>query len=132
MRSSSGEVKKCSGVPVYDLTGLHEDNPVGDLASEAHFVGDDHHGHAAEGQFLHDVEYLFDHFRIERRGRLVEEHDPRFHGEGAGDGYTLLLSARELTGELLRLFGDADPFEQLGGQGLGFRPRLLADPDGRP
>ena len=69
---------------------------VGGVASEAHLVGDDHHGHAFLGQGPHDAGDLTDQFGIERRGGLVEEHDRRVHGQSAGDGDTLLLAAGEL------------------------------------
>src|SRR3546814_2751202 len=58
-----------------DLAAIHEDHPVGDLAGEAHLVSDAKHGHAALGEVHHDVEHLGDHLWIERRGRLVEQHD---------------------------------------------------------
>src|SRR6266702_2491102 len=57
-----------------DLAAVHEDHTVGDLAGKAHLVGDDHHGHALMGEVDHDVEHLAHHFRVERRGRLVEQH----------------------------------------------------------
>ena len=48
------------------------------------------------GEVAHDGEHLADEFGIERRGRLVEEHQLRPHGEGAGDRDALLLAAGEL------------------------------------
>ena len=48
-----------------------------------------------------------------KRGRgLVEQHDLRLHGEGAGNGHTLLLAAGELGGKLRGLVPDAHPLEQ--------------------
>jgi hypothetical protein len=44
----------------------------------------------------HDAQHLADQFRIERRGRLVEQHDLRVHGERTGDRGALLLTAREM------------------------------------
>src|SRR5690606_13817935 len=57
-----------------DPAAVEEDHPVGYLPGEAHFVGDHHHGHALGGQFLHHQQHLVDRFRIERRGRFVEQH----------------------------------------------------------
>ena len=57
------------------------------------FVGYAEHGHAGGGQLAHGVEHFLDHLRVERRGRLVEQHDLRLHGERAGDGDPLLLTA---------------------------------------
>ena len=47
-------------------------------------------------QLVHHVEHLLDHLRVERGGRLVEEHDLRLHRERAGDRDALLLAAGEL------------------------------------
>src|SRR5580700_3349849 len=57
-----------------DLTLVHEHDTVGDLAGKTHFVRHHDHGHAILGERHHDVEYFLNHFRIERRGRLVEQH----------------------------------------------------------
>src|SRR5690606_32693481 len=58
-----------------DLPIVHEDHAVGDCAGETHLVGDAEHGHALVCQGDHGVEYLLYHFRVERRGGLVEQHD---------------------------------------------------------
>ena len=44
----------------------------------------------------HHVEHLVDHLRVERRGRLVEEHHLGVHRQRPGDGDPLLLAAGEL------------------------------------
>src|SRR6267143_6721218 len=36
-----------------DLALVHEDHAIRDLAGKAHFVGDDHHGHALMGEIDH-------------------------------------------------------------------------------
>ena len=41
------------------------------------------------------------HFRIERRGRLVEQHGDRVHGERTSDGDALLLAAGKLSGKFV-------------------------------
>ena len=79
-----------------DLAPVHEDHPVGDAAGEAHLVRDAEHGHAVFGEADHGVEHLLDHLRIERRGRLVEQHDLGLHAQRPGDRHALLLAAREL------------------------------------
>ncbi|ELP70272.1 hypothetical protein STRTUCAR8_03194, partial [Streptomyces turgidiscabies Car8] len=55
---------------------------------------------------------LPDHLRVEGAGRLVEEHEGRPHGEGAGDGDALLLSSGQGGGPHGRLVGEADPRQQ--------------------
>ncbi|KAG1648403.1 hypothetical protein GQR58_029853 [Nymphon striatum] len=112
-----------------DLAALHEDDAVGDFTGEAHFVRDDHHGHTGASELLHDVEYFLDHFRVEGRGRLIEQHDPRFHGERTGNRHTLLLTAGKLTGELVGLLRNANTLQQFASELFGFATRLLAHPD---
>ena len=48
------------------------------------------------GQILNDVQNFFDHFRIQRRGRLVEQHHVGLHGQAAGYRNPLLLAAGKL------------------------------------
>ena len=71
------------------------------------------HGHALVGELDHDVEHFLDHLRIERRGRLVEQHDLGLHAQRAGDRHALLLPAGELAGVLVGLLGNAHPLEVL-------------------
>src|SRR5215212_1957174 len=97
----------------------HEDHAVGRAAGEAHLVGHHHHRHALACERGHDVEHLVDHLRVERRGRLVEEHQLGLHRQRAGDGGALLLTAGQLRGQLVRLVGDPDPLQQRQGQLLG-------------
>ena len=56
------------------------------------------HGHALLGEVDHHVEHFLDHLRVERRGRLVEQHDARVHAERARDRHALLLAAGQLAG----------------------------------
>ena len=101
-------VRSCCGIGeevfrlvlFHDLTGIHEDHPVGDLAGKAHFVGDAEHGHAFFGETDHHVQNFLDHFRVERRSRLIEQHDLRVHAKRAGNCHALLLA----TGQLTRIF----------------------------
>ena len=114
-----------------DLAAVHEDHAVGDGAGEAHLVGDAQHGHALARQLDHDVEHFLDHLGVERRGRLVEQHDLGPHAERAGDRHALLLAARELAGILQRLLGDAHPLQQVHGDLLGVLLGHLLHPDRR-
>ena len=66
-------------------------------------------------QLDHDVEDLVDHLGVQRRGRLVEEHDLGLHRQRPGDRDALLLTAGELGRVLVGLVGDADALEQLHG-----------------
>ena len=101
-----------------DDAAVHEDDAVADLAGEADLVGDHDHRHPVGGQALHHVEDLPDQLGVERRGRLVEEHQRRLHGQRPGDRHPLLLAAGEGAGVLVRPLREPDPLEQ--------RQRLLA------
>jgi hypothetical protein len=96
---------------------------------KAHLVGDADHRHPLFGELDHGVEHLLDHLGVERRGRLVEQHDPRLHAQRAGDRHALLLTARELAGILQRLLGDLDLLEEMHRRFLGLLLGDLAHPD---
>ena len=78
---------------LYDGAFVHKYNPVGYLPGEPHLVGDHYHGHAFFGQGFHNIQHFSDHFRVQSRGRLIEQHDFRIHGQGPGNGHPLLLAA---------------------------------------
>ena len=71
---------------------IDEDHPIGHLGGKTHLVGHDQHGHAGERQSFHYKEDLTGQLGVDGRGDLVEQHDPRFHGQGPGDGHSLLLA----------------------------------------
>ncbi len=84
------------GRPLFNQFALiHENDPVGNLAGEAHFMGNHNHGHPFAGKLFHNVQNLAYHRGIEGTGRFVEEHDLRVHVERPGDGDALLLGAGE-------------------------------------
>ena len=110
--------------PAFDHHALvHEDHLVGDLAGKGEFVGDHNHGHPGLGQGLHDVEHLADKFRVECRGRLVEEHELGLHGQCTGDGDPLLLAAGELLGVGMPPVAQPYPVQQCLGLGGDLAPR---------
>ena len=86
------------------------------------------HGHAAFGETDHGVQHFLDHLRVERRSRLVEQHDLRLHAQRPGDRHPLLLAAGELTGKLVGLLGNAHALEIMHGDLLGLPARQLAHP----
>ncbi len=92
---------------------VHEDHAVADLAREAHFMGHAHHGHAFVGQAHHHVQHLADHFRVQGRGGLVEEHHDGVHRQRARDRHALLLPAGQLARELVLVSGQAHAVEHL-------------------
>ena len=93
-------------------------------------MGHDDHRHAPVGELAHDVEDLADELRVERGGRLVEEHELGLHRQGPRDRDPLLLTAGELPGVGGALVLEPDAVEQV--ERLGLHLGLLAplDPDG--
>ena len=57
----------------------HQNNSVGHISCKSHLVRHEDHGHAAFCQLFHHGEHLAHHFRIQRRGGFIEEHDVRIH-----------------------------------------------------
>ena len=111
---ASGAEKICSGGPSSRITPrVEEAHAVGDVAREPHLVGRDHHRHPAGRQLSDHVEHLGDELGVERARDLVEEHQPRPHGQGAHDRDALLLSARQPVGIVVALVGEAEAGEQL-------------------
>ena len=59
-------VKECFWIIfLNDLTLIHENHSVGDLARETHFMGHHKHCHPVTSQFDHHIKNFLDHFRIE-------------------------------------------------------------------
>src|SRR5579872_6184676 len=114
-----------------DLPRIHEDDAVGHFPGKAHFVGDDEHRHAFPGEVDHGVEHFLYHFRVERRGRLVKQHDLWIHGQGPCDGHPLLLSAGQLRWIFAGLVRDLDPLQIFHCRGFGVLLRNVAHPDRR-
>jgi hypothetical protein len=74
--SGTGVAEKLVGRAILDhFAHIHESHAAGDATRKSHFVSDHHHGHAVGCERRHDVENFIDHFRIERRRRLVEQHN---------------------------------------------------------
>ena len=104
-----------------DLAVVDEDDAVGHLTGEAHFVGDHQHGDAGVGQLLHQFQNLAHHFGVEGAGGLVEQDHVRIHGKGTGNGNALLLAAGQALGVDVGLVGQAHTGQQLvGALGNGF------------
>ena len=74
---------------------------------------DDDHRHALFGEALHDVEDFADHLGVERRRRLIKQHDLRLHREGARNRDALLLAARKLRRVAVGFVCEADARQEL-------------------
>jgi hypothetical protein len=82
-------------------------------------------------EFAHHRQDFVDHFRVQRRSRLVEQQHLRIHGQRTRDRHPLLLAAGELYRVLGRLILQPDPFEQQHGLAFGSLAAHLADPHRR-
>ncbi len=71
------------------------------------------HRHAVLCQAFHHLQHFAHHFRVERAGGLVKQHDGRAHGQGARNGNALLLAAGQLRGEGIGLVRKTHAFQQL-------------------
>ena len=100
-------------------TVFHKDGAGRDVAGKAHLMGDDQHGHALLCQLPHDGQHFTGQFRVEGAGGFVEIDDLGAGGKSAGDGHTLLLTARQLTGVVVGPVGEADFFQHLHADGIG-------------
>ena len=64
---------------------------------------------------------------VQRRCDFIEEHDLRAHGQGPGDGHTLLLATGQAGRKLLPLVAQTHLRQQLIGDLLGLGPGELLD-----
>ena len=60
-----------------DMAIFHIHHPAGRLARHFNFVGDDNLGNAGFSQLADDADDLSRDFRVERRGRLIEQQNLR-------------------------------------------------------
>ena len=91
-----------------------------DLARETHLVGHADHRRVLGGEFAHHGQHLARDLRIERRGRLIEEHHLGLHRQRSRDRYALLLPARELRRKARGFVGQANFAEQRSASRVGF------------
>ena len=103
------------GVGLHDHATIHEHERVGDFTREPHLVRDHDHGHTRLGKALHHVENLTDQFRVERAGRLIEEHELGLHRECTSNRHTLLLPTREVRRVVVHAIGEIDPIKKFPG-----------------
>lgn len=60
-----------------NIATIDENHTIGNLAGEMHFVGHDDHGDTAVGEIFHHLQYLADHFRIQRGGGFIKQNNLR-------------------------------------------------------
>lgn len=98
---------------------------VGGQAREAHLVRHENEVGALFAKLLNHVEDLGGHFGIERRCRLIEEHDPRLDGDGTSNGDALTLTAGKGRRLFVRVSIELEAAKQLEGNVTRLRCRVL-------
>ena len=83
------------------------------VAGDLGVVGDEDHGGASTVQVLEELEHPLARCRVKAAGRLVGEDQPRPVGQGARNGYLLLLPPGEAAGARARTVFQADEGEQV-------------------
>jgi hypothetical protein len=117
--------------PLDHLAGVHEDHSVGDFTREADLVRHDNHRHAGVGEAANDREHLPDELGIERRGRLVEQHQARPNGERASYRNPLLLTAGKTMRQVVGMPEQTDCCQEAPAKALRLAARDAVDPDRR-
>ena len=93
---------------------MKEAYAVGELAGEAHLVGDHQHGQVVRlAETANHAQHLAAELRVERRGHFVEQHHLGTHGQRPRNRHALLLAAGQLRREMLQLVLQADHRQQL-------------------
>lgn len=96
-----------------------EGDVIGDASGEAHLVGGEDEVAAFGTEFGDEVEHFGGHFGVEGGGGFVEEEEPGFDGDGAGDGDALFLATGELGGSFIGVRGEVEAAEPMVGGGAG-------------
>jgi hypothetical protein len=112
------------GTFLEDGAVIHEQHAVGGVARETHLVAHHHHCHAALAQVAHHAEHRAHELRIERAGRLVEQHHARLERDRPRDRDALLLAAGKLAGRVAGAVGEAHARQRGAAQLVGFGARF--------
>ena len=75
-------------------------------------MGHNQHGQTLLGQLQYYVQHFSNHFRVQRCGNLIKEHDFRVHAERTDNGHPLLLATGELTRVSVLFLQQSHPLQQ--------------------
>jgi len=85
-----------------DAPQVHDRNAIGNQPRDAEVVRDEEQRHPElSPKLAKQVKHAGSDRHVKRRGRLIAEQDPRRDDDGPGDGDTLPLASRELSGASL-------------------------------
>ena len=99
------------GVAVVDDPAVLETDDALGLDGDGVVVGDEDHGVPLGVEFLEEGQHLPAGTGVQSAGGLVGQDHGGVAGQGPGDGHTLLLTAGELAGQVLALFGQPNPLQ---------------------
>src|SRR5579872_6199565 len=100
------------GHAFFDDASIEEVDAALGVARVARIVGDHADRRAGGMELLEQIHDRLAAARVEVAGRLVREQHERLAGDGARHRDALLLTARELTGKVLRAVRHADALER--------------------
>ena len=112
-----------------DLAVFKEEHAVRCFPREVKVVRHDDHGQLFGSEFLQDAQHFCLQFGIEGGSWFVEQDEIRLHGQGARDGYALLLPARQLVRIMIQFVSQADFGQQIFGSCRRFCFRKFQDCD---
>ncbi|CAM5578852.1 hypothetical protein SVIOM342S_02120 [Streptomyces violaceorubidus] len=95
---------------------------VGEFVGLRQVLGGEEDGDAAGDEFADDLPHVVAGAGVEAGGGLVEEDDPGAADQGHGDVEAALHAAGVGGGGLLRGLGEAEAFQQVGGDPLALAP----------
>ena len=112
---------------LHDVALIHEEDAIADLAREAHFMGNDEHGHTSLSELTDNRQNFADHFRVEGGRWFIKEHDVRTHRQRTRDRHALLLTAGERRWINVCLVEQTDALQQFARGFVGFFLRDALD-----
>ena len=106
-----------AGGELTEVAQVHDHDTVAEVLDHAQVVGDEEVGQTLlVPELVQELEDLCLHRYVQGRDRLVQHHELGVQGDGTGNAHTLLLTARELMGIGVILFGlEAHPVQQFQG-----------------
>ena len=133
---SSSVMRAIARIAILGLGHVADDDAVGEtdhalgIGRDVGVMSHQHHRHALAVQFDEQLHHLLGGGGVERAGGLVGQEQERLVDDGARDRDALLLSARELVGQVIHAIGQPHPLERAH-RLLAAQPAPLAGVDHR-
>ena len=108
-----------------------KDDPVRHRPRKVHLMGGQQHGHVPGRQLADDLQHPAHQLRVERGGRLIQQHQLRPGGNRTADAHPLLLPAGQVGGISVLLVLQPHQLQHLARLLPGLLLAHLLDPDQR-